>query len=425
GGVAMFRVDRIGGGPRAGGSAFKSRKLRVSAAFAAAIIFTLVAEPFALAAQHHRRAAASAENEEGAVDSSTGLKGPYAQACVIEPVTGTFIFEKNDHQPWPTASLAKMMLMLVVAQKLHDGSLKLTDQITTSREAAKMGGSQVYLKEGETASLDDMMRAIVVHSANDASVAVAEYIAGSSEGFVRLMNQKAASLGMKDTRYYNVHGLPPGPGQSADVASAYDLALLARESVNYPQILQWSAIDTAPFRNGTFVLRNTNHLVRTYKGCDGLKTGFYEKAGFNVVATAKRGDMRLIAVVLGTPHKLTNFKEAAELMSDGFLNYEMHPIAKKGAEISQTVAVANGEALSLKPMWAADGAVFMKRGDSAKSLKVQYNLPASINAPVKAGQQIGSAEVTNGGRPVETIGLLAPADIAKKDSLMGRLLGKF
>src|SRR5208283_5164794 len=230
----------------------------------------------AFAARHHHASAAPAEDESTSA-SNTGLQGPYTEACVLEPVTGTVIFEANDHTPWPTASLAKMMLMLIVAEKIHDGSLKLSDSITTSRQAA--------------------------------------------------------ALGMKDSHYYSVHGLPPTQGQSADVASAYDQAILARELLKYPDVTRWSSIDTAPFRAGTFILRNTNHLVRTFPGCDGLKTGFYDKAGFNVVATAKRGDLRLVAVVLGSQHKLTNFKEASEMLSQGFLNYEMHPVAKKGAPI--------------------------------------------------------------------------------------------
>src|SRR5208282_729861 len=296
----------------------------------------------AFAARRHHVAATPAEEESAASASNTGL-GPYSAACVLEPVTGTVIFEANDHTPWPTASLAKMMLMLIVAEKLHDGALKLSDNVTTSRKAAEMGGSQVYLKEGETFPLDDMMKAVVVHSANDAAVAVAEYLAGSTEAFVVMMNQKAAALGMKDSHYYSVHGLPPARGQSADVASAYDQAILARELLKYPDVIRWSSIDTAPFRAGTFILRNTNHLVRTYPGCDGLKTGFYDKAGFNVVATAKRGDLRLVAVVLGSQHKLTNFKEAAEMLSQGFLNYEMRSVAKKGMPVAQSVAVTDAE----------------------------------------------------------------------------------
>jgi D-alanyl-D-alanine carboxypeptidase (penicillin-binding protein 5/6) len=231
---------------------------------------------------------------------------------------------------------------------------------------------------------------------------------------------------MKDTHYYNVHGLPPAPGESADVASAYDEAVLAREMIKYPDVLRWSSIDTAPFRGGTFVLRNTNHMVRTYPGCDGLKTGFYAEAGFNVVATAKRSGLRLIAVVLGTPRvNLTNFKQASELLSQGFINYEMHPIAKKGTPVARTVAVTGAEIDSIKPVWGADAGVFVKRGDAKSVVKVDYSLPASAAAPIKAGQQIGAANVTAGGKPVATIALLAPADIPKKSSIVKRLFGLF
>jgi D-alanyl-D-alanine carboxypeptidase (penicillin-binding protein 5/6) len=388
----------------------------------------LMSSHTALAARRHHAAAAKVEapaEEEGAASASNSTLGPYAEACVLEPTTGTVIFEANDHAPWPTASLAKMMLMLIVAEKIHDGSLKLTDQITTSRKAAEMGGSQVYLKEGETFSLDDMMKAVVVHSANDASVAVAEYLAGSTDAFVVMMNQQAAAIGMKDSHYYSVHGLPPANGEPPDVASAYDQAILARELLKYPDVIRWSSIDTAPFRAGTFTLRNTNHLVRTYPGCDGLKTGFYDKAGFNVVATAKRKDLRLIAVVLGSQHKLTNFNEASEMLSQGFLNYEMHSIAKKGAPIAQSVIVSDADITSLKPVWGTDAGVFVKHGDANNAIKVDYNLPSSIAAPVKAGQQIGTANVTEGGKPVATIALLAPSDVARKASLTKRLFSIF
>jgi D-alanyl-D-alanine carboxypeptidase (penicillin-binding protein 5/6) len=396
------------------------RLIAVTVALAA-----LTSSHAAFAARRRHAIAAPAAEESTASASNTGLQGPYTEACVLEPVTGTVIFEANDHTPWPTASLAKMMLMLIVADKIHDGSLKLTDNVTTSRKAAEMGGSQVYLKEGETISLDDMMKAVVVHSANDAAVAVAEYIAGSTDAFVVMMNQKAAALGMKDSHYYSVHGLPPARGQSADVASAYDQAILARELLKYPDVIRWSSIDTAPFRAGTFTLRNTNHLVRTYPGCDGLKTGFYDKAGFNVVATAKRGGLRLVAVVLGSQHKLTNFKEASEMLSQGFLNYEMHLVAKKGMPIAQSVAVTDAETASIKPVWGGDAGVFVKRGDANNAIKVDYNLPPSIAAPVKAGQQIGTANVAAGGKSMATIALLAPSDIAKKASLTKRLLGIF
>lgn len=404
----------------------KVRSRTFSISLAILTLATSLSPPIALASRRHHTRAASDETSTATAPSKNEPQGPYAEACVLEPVTGTIIFEVNDHKPWPTASLAKMMLMLIVAEKFHDGSLKLGDQVTTSRKAAQMGGSQVYLKEGETFSLDDMMKAVVVHSANDATVAVAEYIAGSTDAFVVMMNEKAAALGMKDTHYYNVHGLPPEPGQSADIASAYDQAILAREMLKYPDVLRWSSIDTAPFRGGSFVLRNTNHMVRTYPGCDGLKTGFYAEAGFNVVATAKRSGLRLIAVVLGTPRvNLTNFRQASELLSQGFLNYEMHPIAKKGTPVAQTVEVTDAEIEKIKPVWGADAAVFLKREDEKNVLKVNYSLPASIAAPIKAGQQIGTAEVTESGRPVATIALRAPAEIPKKGSIVKRLFSLF
>src|SRR5271154_629443 len=395
-------------------------------ALAIMVVAAASSRPALAARRHHAApAAASSSEEESAASASNTALGAYAEACVLEPTTGTVILEANDHTPWPTASLAKMMLMLIVAEKIHDGSLKLTDPITTSRKAAEMGGSQVYLKQGEVFSLDDMMKAVVVHSANDASVAVAEYVAGSTDSFVVMMNQQAAAIGMKDSHYYSVSGLPPAKGESADVASAYDQAILARELLKYPDVIRWSSIDTAPFRAGTFVLRNTNHMVRTFPGCDGLKTGFYDKAGFNVVATAKRNDLRLIAVVLGSGHKLTNFKEASEMLSQGFLNYEMHQVAKKGAPIAQSVAVTGADTASIKPVWGGDAGVFIKHGDASSAIKVGYNLPASIAAPVKAGQQIGTANVTASGKPVATIALLAPSDVAKSTSLTKRLLGIF
>jgi serine-type D-Ala-D-Ala carboxypeptidase (penicillin-binding protein 5/6) len=351
------------------------------------------------------------------------LTAPYAATCVMEPVTGQILADSDMHKSWPTASLTKMMLMLIVAQKLADGSLKLTDNITTSRLAAQMGGSQVYLKEGEVVPLDDMMKAIVVHSANDASVAIAEYVAGSTDAFVQMMNREAKRLGMNDTHYYSVHGLPPAAGQQADVSSAYDLAVLARALVKYPDVLRWSAIDTAPFRNGTFQLRNTNHLVRTYPGCDGLKTGFYDKAGFNVVATARRNGLRLIAVVLGSPRKNENFSEAATLLSQGFLNYDMKTVAKKGSAIGQVVTVRGGSTSSIRPVWSRDVSVLLKRDDAKTAYKISYQIPPAVDAPIKAGQPIGTGVVIVDGKAQVNAPVVAAQDVAR-GSLLRQLLGR-
>jgi len=379
-------------------------------------MFTMMAPGPALARQHRAPSAAPAASAA----EPNKLAEPYAAALLMEPKSGTVMFENNPHRQWPTASLAKMMIAMIVAEKLADGSLKLSDQVATSRKAAEMGGSQVYLKEGETFSLDDMMKAIMVHSANDASVAVAEYVGGSTEAFVALMNREAARLGMEDTHYYSVHGLPPAPGQQPDMSSAWDEALLARALIKYPQVLRWASIDTAPFRGGAFTLRNTNHLVRTFAGCDGLKTGFYYEAGFNVVATAQRGGMRLIAVVLGSPRKGGNFDSAAGLLAQGFANYEIRVLGTRGAPIAQAVAVSGGSSTDFEPVWGDSLSVLQKRGD-ASSLKVDFQLPASVAAPIRAGQQVGVGQASVGGKVVASAPLVAPASIGPKPSLLQRL----
>jgi D-alanyl-D-alanine carboxypeptidase (penicillin-binding protein 5/6) len=384
----------------------------------------MVAAPQAMARRHASKRHVKAVSEETTdAAPNPGLNAPYVSACVIEPSTGQVIFEKDMHKPWPLASMTKMMLMLIVAEKLHDGSLKLGDQVSTSALASKMGGSQVYLREGETFSLDDMMKAVVVHSANDASLAVAEYVAGSGEAFVQIMNKRAQELGMKDTHYYSPHGLPPAPGQQADVSSAYDSEMLARELVKYPDVLRWSSIDVCGFRNGTFELRNTNHLVRTYKGCDGLKTGFYASAGFNVAATARRQGLRLIAVAMGSPGKQKNFNAAATLLSQGFMNYYLYQVAKKGAPISQDVAVAGGASFRFKPVWGEDLNVFMKHGQEKSAVKIAFDLPSKLKAPIAAGQDVGKGVVTVDGQPAGSAALIAPADI-QQGGIISRLIGR-
>jgi D-alanyl-D-alanine carboxypeptidase (penicillin-binding protein 5/6) len=379
-----------------------------------ATALAILAPSTALARQRKSRVAATRPAQPDKLDQ------PYAAALLMEPETGTVMFENNPHKPWPTASLAKMMIAMIVAEKLADGSLKLDTMIASSRQAAAMGGSQVYLKEGETFSLDDLMKAIMVHSANDASTAVAEYVGGSTEAFVRMMNREAARLGMKDTHYYSVHGLPPAPGQQADVSSAWDEAVLARALTRYPQVMQWASIDTAPFRGGAFTLRNTNHLVRTFPGCDGLKTGFYYAAGFNVVATAHRSGMRLIAVVLGSPGKGANFNSASELLAQGFANYQVRVVGKQGAPIKQTLAVNGGSLASFRPIWGENLSVLQKRGDEA-TLKVETQLPASLVAPIRAGQQVGIGQATSGGKVLASAPLVAPEAVGPRPSLLQRL----
>jgi serine-type D-Ala-D-Ala carboxypeptidase (penicillin-binding protein 5/6) len=211
---------------------------------------------------------------------------PIESVLLMEAETGAILFEKDIHKQRAPASMVKMMLMLIVMQKLHAGELHVSDTITATAHASKMGGSQVYLREGETFTLLEMMKAISIASANDACVAVAEHISGTVEGFLELMNERAKALSMNDTHFATVHGLPPSNGDPGDLTSAHDMAILARELTKYPEILTWGAIKEDSLRDGKFILTNTNKLVYNFPGVDGLKTGFHAQAGFNVTATA-------------------------------------------------------------------------------------------------------------------------------------------
>jgi D-alanyl-D-alanine carboxypeptidase (penicillin-binding protein 5/6) len=225
----------------------------------------------------------------------------YEAYAVAEAADGKVLEGQNLHLRWPQASLTKLMLAAVVADKIENGELSLEDRVTVSKKAEGMGGSQVFLKAGEVFTLDELMQAALVESANDAAYAVAEHAAGSSDEFVLLMNRKAQALGMAETEFHGVHGLPPSRGGGENLTSCSDMILLARDVLRRPQILEWTSIERTTFRNGTRVITNTNKLLGRLPGVDGLKTGYTRRAGFNIVATGKDGDRRLIVVVLGSP----------------------------------------------------------------------------------------------------------------------------
>ena len=226
---------------------------------------------------------------------------PYEAYAVADAETGTVLEGLNIQLAWPQASLTKIMLACVVIDKIELGELRLTDRVTASKNAERMGGTQVFLKAGETVALEELMQAALVESANDAAYAVAEHVAGSSAAFVDLMNRKAQSLGMTSTAFHCVHGLPPTKGGSDNMTSCSDMIRLAQEVLKYPKILEWTATERTTFRSGTLVISNHNKLLGKMPEVDGLKTGYTRRAGFNIVATGKRGDKRLIVVVLGSP----------------------------------------------------------------------------------------------------------------------------
>jgi D-alanyl-D-alanine carboxypeptidase (penicillin-binding protein 5/6) len=334
--------------------------------------------------------------------------------------SGTVLFEKDPHRLAPPASMTKMMLMLLVAERVRDGSLHWDDPIPVSAWASKIGGSQVYLKQGEVFTLDEMMQAIVIHSANDASVAVAEAVAGSSDALVDLMNERAKALGMRDTAYDSVHGLPPGKGQQADMSSAFDLAILARELVKFPEMIKWASTKEAPFRQGTMTLTNTNRLVRETSWVDGLKTGYYREAGFNVTATAKRDGLRLIAVIMGDPDKHDCFSQAARLLNKGFAEYKALVAVNEGDTVANDVAVKGGQPRFVRVVAGGSVSVLGRRGEK-RNFSIELALPGSPSAPLSARAPIGEVVVKDGDVIVGRVPALAADPVEKQTSLWDRL----
>ena len=245
-------------------------------------------------------------------------KDPYLSALVIDADTGKVLFaDQPDAVVYP-ASVLKLMNLLVILKHVEEGKAKLDDMVQITKEAAKIGGSQVYLDPKEQFPLEELLYALAVQSANDAAVALAIHVAGSKEQFVALMNQQAQELGMKSTRFHSVHGLPPGEGQKADQTTAADFAILCRELVNRPDVLKYTGTKERPFRDDKFIMRNHNHLLGAVDGCDGLKTGYFEAAGFSIAATAKRGGVRVIALVMGSKDRKVRDAKTTELLAKGF-----------------------------------------------------------------------------------------------------------
>jgi len=253
---------------------------------------------------------------------TTMAHDPYLGAIVEDAATGKVLFEANADAKGYPASMQKLMDLLIILEKIEHGQLSLTDQVPVSAKAAKTGGSQVWLAERESFTVDDMLYALMVQSANDAAVALAEKVAGSTEAFVELMNAKAKELGMNNSAFNSVHGLPPSPGQAHDVTTPRDFSILCREVVRHPEALRYTSTREKPFRQNVpgrnLVMRTHNHLLAKVEGCDGLKTGFFAQAGFSIAVTAARHGQRVIVVVLDSPDLKTRDRHASELVEKGF-----------------------------------------------------------------------------------------------------------
>lgn len=262
-------------------------------------------------------------------------RDPYVSALVVDAETGNVLFEDHAATVVYPASVLKMMDMLVILEQIDQGKVQLDAMVQVTPEASRMGGSQIYLDPREQFTVQDLLYALAVQSANDAAVALAIHVAGSTEAFVALMNKRAAELGMKDSQFYSVHGLPPGKGQKVDQTSARDLAILSRELAKREDIFEYTSTTERPIRDGEFILRNHNHLLDKVAGCDGFKTGYFGAAGFSIVATAKRNGVRIIAIVMGSKDRKVRDATAAELLAKGFaLVPAMAEVAATGATIS-------------------------------------------------------------------------------------------
>lgn len=280
-------------------------------------------------------------------------------AILIERDTGAVIFEKNSDEKLPPASMTKIMTMLLIMEAISDGKIQLDDKVRTSEYAASMGGSQIFLEEGEEMTVDEMLKAIAIGSANDASVAMAEKIAGSEENFVDMMNAKAKELGLKNTKFQNSTGLPAEDHYS----SARDMAVMAKELLKYEEITKYTSMYEDYLREGTdkkFWLVNTNRLVKFYPGVDGLKTGYTNEAKYCLTATAKKGNMRTIAVVMGAPTPKDRNKQITQMFDYAFSQYETKPFYSKNEKIGE-FPIKKGERRKLKAVAGESVSLLVKK----------------------------------------------------------------
>jgi D-alanyl-D-alanine carboxypeptidase (penicillin-binding protein 5/6) len=329
-------------------------------------------------------------------------------AVLIEAETGTMLYSFKEAEELPIASITKIMTMLLVMEAIDSGKIKTTDTTSISAYATKMGGSQVYLKEGEIFTAEELLKAVAVHSANDASVALAELIAGTEEAFVAMMNEKASELKLKNTRFLDCTGLT----DVGHYSCAMDVAMMSRELlVKHPKIVYYTTIWHDTFRDGKFDLDNTNKLVKRYRGATGLKTGFTNAAGFCLSASAERDGTKFISVVLGSKSNDLRFSESAKLLDFAFSNWESQRIEKKGLEAG-IVKVKKGVTTDIPLQYADNAMVVVKKGSKAKITET-LEIPEMVNAPVKAGQTIGVLNIDLDGQRLTSIQVVASKESPK------------
>ena len=338
------------------------------------------------------------------------LEIPAKSALLMDAATGTVIYEQNAHEALAPASVTKVMTMLLIMEALDDGRIGWEDTVTASETAAAKGGSQIYLKAGETMSVSDMLKSIAVSSANDCACAMAEHLAGSESAFVQAMNARAKELGMNDTNFVNCTGLDDGAEAAEHRTSAYDIALMSRElAIKHPDIKKFTTIWMDTVRNGEFGLSNTNKLVRFYSGATGLKTGFTSGAGYCLSATAEREGMELIAVVMGCESSKDRFNACKAMLDHGFANY-----AVVKAELTEvtTVPVRLGNADLVEAVPAGDEALLIEKAQKSL-ITTEIQLESEVEAPVSRGQRLGTMTVYGADQVLAQIPLVAQAPVER------------
>ncbi len=339
---------------------------------------------------------------------SNNLQLESESGILIEQHSGQILFEHNSHEKLRPASVTKVMSILLIMEAIDSGTLSYTDKIPCTEAAAAMGGSQIWLDVREELTVDEMLKAICVVSANDCTVAMAEYLCGSQEAFVEKMNTKAQELGMKDTSFKNCHGLD----EDGHLTSAYDIALMSRELLNkHPSITKYTTIWIDALRDGKSQLVNTNKLVRNYEGCTGLKTGSTSVALFNLSASATRNGLSLIAVIMKAETSKIRFNEARKLLDYGFSNYQYRQLATKGDTVG-TVEVEKGIKKETNAILKENYGVILSKSNS-NEITQNIEIFNNIHAPVHKGQKIGEVRFNNGDSDIATIDLIANEDIEK------------
>ncbi|WP_438445531.1 D-alanyl-D-alanine carboxypeptidase family protein [Gorillibacterium sp. sgz5001074] len=332
-------------------------------------------------------------------------------AILLDADTGTVMFEKNPDEKLPPASITKIMTMLLVMEALDQGKLKMDEKVRTSEYAASMGGSQIFLEVGEEMTVQDMLKGIAMASGNDASVAMAEKIGGSEQGFVQMMNEKAKQLGMNNTHFANPNGLPADNHYS----SARDIAIMSRELLKHEEITKFTSQYQDYLRKDSerpFWLVNTNKLVRFYNGADGLKTGYTSEAKFCLSATAKRDNFRIITVVLGEPDTKTRNAEVSKLFDYAFSQYTNHPLVKTGDVLGE-VKVKRGKPEAIQLTASHQYSILLKKGEATDGIRHELQIDPELKAPLQAGQPIGKIVVYKGDQQVKEFPLESPVEVPK------------